>query len=98
MKNIKFFSLICFFSIFIFSCATFNISATDNNVSVDARKALNFESVIKKAKKSVVILAVSPDEDPTINRNQSAMCSGACLLYTSPSPRDATLSRMPSSA
>ena len=24
--------------------------------------------------------------------------SGACLLYTSPSPRDATLSRMPSSA
>ena len=33
-----------------------------------------------------------------------AMCAGAialahiCLLYTSPSPRDATLSRMPSSA
>ena len=25
-------------------------------------------------------------------------CLGACLLYTSPSPRDATLSRMPSSA
>ena len=24
--------------------------------------------------------------------------TGACLLYTSPSPRDATLSRMPSSA
>ena len=24
--------------------------------------------------------------------------SGCCLLYTSPSPRDATLSRMPSSA
>ena len=27
----------------------------------------------------------------------SAMCTD-CLLYTSPSPRDATLSRMPSSA
>ena len=25
-------------------------------------------------------------------------CSSTCLLYTSPSPRDATLSRMPSSA
>ena len=25
-------------------------------------------------------------------------CLGCCLLYTSPSPRDATLSRMPSSA
>ena len=28
----------------------------------------------------------------------SATGSGICLLYTSPSPRDATLSRMPSSA
>ena len=29
---------------------------------------------------------------------QSATRAEACLLYTSPSPRDATLSRMPSSA
>ena len=27
-----------------------------------------------------------------------ALAAGTCLLYTSPSPRDATLSRMPSSA
>ena len=27
-----------------------------------------------------------------------ALLASACLLYTSPSPRDATLSRMPSSA
>ena len=26
------------------------------------------------------------------------LCTNTCLLYTSPSPRDATLSRMPSSA
>ena len=26
------------------------------------------------------------------------LCDNGCLLYTSPSPRDATLSRMPSSA
>ena len=35
------------------------------------------------------------------NRNSvelSCACMGGCLLYTSPSPRDATLSRMPSSA
>ena len=33
------------------------------------------------------------------NANQFYYCHlGACLLYTSPSPRDATLSRMPSSA
>ena len=29
---------------------------------------------------------------------QRFMIFGICLLYTSPSPRDATLSRMPSSA
>ena len=34
------------------------------------------------------ILEVAPD----------IICIGDCLLYTSPSPRDATLSRMPSSA
>ena len=30
--------------------------------------------------------------------NSSGVCVHTCLLYTSPSPRDATLSRMPSSA
>ena len=33
----------------------------------------------------------------TLNR-PDALNSISCLLYTSPSPRDATLSRMPSSA
>ena len=49
------------------------------------------------------------DQDPTdpleftwseVYRNSEAMLHhlNNCLLYTSPSPRDATLSRMPSSA
>ena len=33
-----------------------------------------------------------------IDRGKASGNSGVCLLYTSPSPRDATLSRMPSSA
>ena len=33
-----------------------------------------------------------------INLSDSEQDTYACLLYTSPSPRDATLSRMPSSA
>ena len=33
-----------------------------------------------------------------VNGNKSTDVSMRCLLYTSPSPRDATLSRMPSSA
>ena len=38
---------------------------------------------------------------PIINTSQDIrypVLGGTCLLYTSPSPRDATLSRMPSSA
>ena len=31
-------------------------------------------------------------------KHTTDMCGYSCLLYTSPSPRDATLSRMPSSA
>ena len=45
---------------------------------------------------------VSNGTDAINKRRMAAMagdCSeGTCLLYTSPSPRDATLSRMPSSA
>ena len=36
--------------------------------------------------------------DVSIDRHQATFENAACLLYTSPSPRDATLSRMPSSA
>ena len=40
------------------------------------------------------------DENRTAEMAQAAVDAwgGICLLYTSPSPRDATLSRMPSSA
>ena len=45
---------------------------------------------------------VSVAEDTTVARQQASSKRPdlvlLCLLYTSPSPRDATLSRMPSSA
>ena len=50
------------------------------------------------------IIKVSDQEGPQITDLQDVTIStdvwqcSACLLYTSPSPRDATLSRMPSSA
>ena len=37
--------------------------------------------------------STNPNNDPT-----AAYTTGVCLLYTSPSPRDGLLSRMPSSA
>ena len=46
-----------------------------------------------------------PETGAIINKNKrpqnslkEVLSSNTCLLYTSPSPRDATLSRMPSSA
>ena len=78
MNVIKYFFLVCL-SIVVTSCATFNISATDNNVLVDARKALKFESVIKNSKASIVLLATSPFEEPMTDLSQSAVCSGAIV-------------------
>ena len=47
-------------------------------------------SSLSEQEKEVVDLSIS-------HVNECSYCQ-ACLLYTSPSPRDATLSRMPSSA
>ena len=52
-------------------------------------------------KKTIKISARRFEESPYIERTYSPeMVRGvyACLLYTSPSPRDGLLSRMPSSA
>ena len=64
--------------------------ASDFSVSLDLDKRLYKEDIqlsiaYSKALKKIDIL--SSNEQRSI-----------CLLYTSPSPRDATLSRMPSSA
>ena len=39
-----------------------------------------------------------PGTSPAKNKDSELVQDSTCLLYTSPSPRDATLSRMPSSA
>ena len=44
------------------------------------------------------VVAVMDGNEPTVIANQEGDRTTPCLLYTSPSPRDATLSRMPSSA
>ena len=43
-------------------------------------------------------LSVSTPGTYSVTVTNASGCIGTCLLYTSPSPRDATLSRMPSSA
>ena len=78
MKSIKYYSLICFF--IIFSCVPLNISATENeNVLVEARDDLKFETVIKRVKKSVVILSMNPNVDPETDPSKSGLCSGVVV-------------------
>jgi len=77
MKSIKYYSLICFF---ILLFVPFNISATENeNVLVEARDNLKFESVIERAKKSVVILSMNPNVDPETDPKQTGLCSGVVI-------------------
>jgi len=78
MKSIKYYSLICFF--IIFSCVPLNISAQENdNVLVEAKHALKFESVIKRAKQSVVLLSMNPNVNPETNPKQTGLCSGVVI-------------------
>jgi len=79
MKNIKYYSLICFF--IIFSCIPLNISATENKFTnlEEARDELKFESVIERAKQSVVLLSMNPNVDPETDPKKSGLCSGVVV-------------------
>jgi len=75
MKSIKYYSLICFFIL----CIPFNISATEDNVLVKARDELKFESVIERAKKSVVLLSMNPNVVPETDPSKTGLCSGVVV-------------------
>ena len=62
---------------------------------------IDWAAVARAGKQFAVIRAVSSNNsgvyvDPMFEKNYAG--AKACLLYTSPSPRDRSLSRMPSSA
>ena len=78
----------------------------DNN-SIEEVVTINVAPAPEPVITIPVITDVSCDEAltfvapaATFSNGETGACeiSGTCLLYTSPSPRDATLSRMPSSA
>ena len=74
------------------------ISSYDQDSSLNvADKVLGTDSATGATKNYSIESMISlVNSDDLINIFDGA--SYACLLYTSPSPRDATLSRMPSSA
>ena len=65
--------------------------------STSISSALGMAVANKLSNKSNEVIAVIGDGAMSAGMAYEAM-NNACLLYTSPSPRDATLSRMPSSA
>ena len=48
--------------------------------------------------KGLAVLEAFDTERQRLNATLAAQRTGICLLYTSPSPRDRSVSRMPSSA
>ena len=54
--------------------------------------------LIQMGKQDIVFTGGGEELDWSLSALFDAMTALSCLLYTSPSPRDATLSRMPSSA
>ena len=55
-------------------------------------------SVGDKVNQGDIILTLEPKSSSNETKEKKEVQQKPCLLYTSPSPRDATLSRMPSSA
>ena len=65
----------------------------------DVNRFLGEDQVICNDTEEIVFdLNFSDDDVDSVIWNGSELQLNSCLLYTSPSPRDATLSRMPSSA
>ena len=59
-----------------------------NKISVEVKTGLSEEEIIK----------IIPEYDGMVVRSATKVTKNICLLYTSPSPRDLSTSRMPSSA
>ena len=57
-----------------------------------------YPSVSSKTMQLIASLVFTPASELVVRIMDVGQQSNGCLLYTSPSPRDATLSRMPSSA
>ena len=62
------------------------------------KKILVNNGVIESAHPSIFVVRLENDIQRTVTYSYSDVLTKTCLLYTSPSPRDARVSRMPSSA
>ena len=88
--------------ILIFQAITTHINAQENKseIELDQVELISSPRIeIKNTDNSISILTISREEiQKSTSTNVSELLQQVCLLYTSPSPRDRTRSRMPSSA
>ena len=69
-----------------------------NGKYVNAIDGNKFETINPATGEKLCTVAKCNHKDVNLAVKVSRKAFNSCLLYTSPSPRDATLSRMPSSA
>src|SRR5665811_200192 len=81
-------------------------------LALDAARTRSTDTLLKRKNKKRFIIDLDSTEDPAHGKQEGVaynghfakncfhplFCFTSCLLYTSPSPRDRTRSRMPSSA
>ena len=76
------------------------IKIREKKLGLGSAYVTGFKYALKKEYKHIVTmdadLSHNPNDIPKLIQNTSDLC--ICLLYTSPSPRDTEVSRMPSSA
>ena len=107
MKMRKLFTLAI--ASFLVTTTAFSMSHKKQDIVDVASKAGSFNTLIAAAKAAGLVDALkgdgpltvfAPTDDAFAELSESIVSWSkyCCLLYTSPSPRDATLSRMPSSA
>ena len=60
--------------------------------------AIKESMLVESARLRDIADALAEAKSMRVSRIEEGLVIGACLLYTSPSPRDRTRSRMPSSA
>ena len=80
--------------------STTDSTAIANLLDDNVPARLDMQGITKKRLPSANVVGIIPGTDPVL-KDEYIIYSAHydhCLLYTSPSPRDATLSRMPSSA
>ena len=78
--------------------STFLSDFLDSHQDVISEKSLSLNSSFEPNAAKVMTQADSQRMEQLFSNLLQNTCRYTCLLYTSPSPRDATLSRMPSSA